>query len=164
MTQKNQRLRLHQDNTSTPHLTATPQLYFHSMYINNVSENDTQALLQLQVDSGQVAAPLPSKIDTGVGGNVIPVDTYKRLCPQSSYSSDGTLLGLTPSSTTITAFGGHTIPHFGTCELILSHYGHSKSCAFRVVNTTILKSWASQPQGAEESYLTVFLVKFIVQL
>ena len=49
------------DNTSTPHLTATPQLYFHSWYINSVSENDTQAFLKLQVDSGQVKAPLLCK-------------------------------------------------------------------------------------------------------
>ena len=35
----------------------------------------------------------------------------------------------------ITAFGGHTIPHYGICELTLSHHGHSKSYAFHVVNT-----------------------------
>ena len=64
------------------------------MYINSVSENDTQALLQLQVDSGQVTAHLLCKIDTGAEGNVIPVDIYKRLCPQSSYSPEGTPLGL----------------------------------------------------------------------
>ena len=113
----------------------TPQLYFHSLYINSVSENDTQALLQLQVDSGQVTAPLLCKIDTGAEGNVIPVDVYKRLCPQSSYSPEGAPLGLTPSNTTITAFGGHTIPHYGICELTLSHHGHIKSYAFHVVNT-----------------------------
>ena len=102
---------------------------------HDVSENDTQALLQLQVDSGHVTAPLLCKIDTGTEGNVIPVDIYKRLCPKSSYSPEGTPLGLTPSSTTITAFGGHTIPHYGICELTLSHHGHSKPCAFHVVNT-----------------------------
>ena len=53
---------------------ATPQLYFHSLCINSLSENDTHALLQLQVDSGQVTALL-CKIDTGAKGNVIPVDT-----------------------------------------------------------------------------------------
>ena len=99
------------ENTETPHLLNTPQLYFHSLYINSVSENDAQALLQLQVDSGQVTAPLLCKIDTGAEGNVIPVDIDKCLCPQSSYSPEGTLLGLTPSRTTITAFGGHTILH-----------------------------------------------------
>ena len=66
-------------------------------------------------------------------GNVIPVDTYK--CRQSSYSSDGTPLGLTLSITTITGFGGHTILHFGACELILLHHGHSESRAFHLVNT-----------------------------
>ena len=75
----------------------TPQLYFYSLYINSVSENDTQALLQLQVGSGQVTAPLLCKIDTEAEGNVIPVDIYKRLCPQSSYSPEGAPLGLTPS-------------------------------------------------------------------
>ena len=78
------------ENTETPHLLNTPQLYFHSLYINSVSENDTQALLQLQVDSGQVTAPLLCKIDTGAEGNVMPVDMYNRLCPQSSYSPEGT--------------------------------------------------------------------------
>ena len=87
------------------------------------------------MDSGQVTEPLLCKIDMGAEGNIIPVDTFKPLCPRSSYSSDGTPLGPTPSSTTIYAFGGHITPHFGTCELILSHHGHSKSCVFHVVNT-----------------------------
>ena len=126
------------ENTETPHLLNTPQLYFHSLYINSVSENDTQALLQLQVDPGQVTAPLLCKIDTGAEGNVIPVDIYWRLCPQSSNSPEGTPLRLTPSSTTITACGGHTIPHYGICELTLSHHGHSKPYAFYVVKHIIL--------------------------
>jgi len=35
----------------------------------------------------------------------------------------------------ITAFGGHTIPHYDIGELTLSHHGHSKSYAFHVMNT-----------------------------
>ena len=46
-----------------------------------------------------------------------------------------TPIGLTPSNTTNTAFGGHTISHYGICELTLSHHGHNKSYAFHVVNT-----------------------------
>ena len=69
-------------------------------------------------------------------GNVIPVNTYKQLYPQSAYNPDGAPLGLCPSSTLITAFGGHTIQHYGTCELNLSHNGHSKPYPFHVVNTT----------------------------
>ena len=41
----------------------------------------------------------------------------------------------TNSSTMITAFGGLTIPHYGICDLALSHHGHSKSYAFHVVST-----------------------------
>ena len=44
------------------------------------SQNDTQTLLQL---------PLLCKIDTGAEGNVVPVELYKRLSPQSSYSPEG---------------------------------------------------------------------------
>ena len=34
------------------------QLFFYSLYINSVSENVTEALLQVQRESGQVKAPL----------------------------------------------------------------------------------------------------------
>ena len=119
-----------------PHTLDTPQLNFHSLYIDSVVERDTQALLQIEVDTGQSAMPLLCKIDTGAEGNVIPVNTYKQLYPQSAYSPDGAPLGLCPSNTTITAFGGHTIQHYGTCELNLSHNGHSKPYPFHVVNTT----------------------------
>ena len=88
------------------------------------------------MDSGQSTMPLLCKIDTGAEGNVIPVNTYKQLYPQSAYSPDGAPLGLCPSNTTITAFGGHTIQHCGTCKLNLSHNGHSKPYPFHVVNTT----------------------------
>ena len=40
------------ESPNISHMLDTPQLYFHSLYINSVSKNDTQALLQLQVDSG----------------------------------------------------------------------------------------------------------------
>ena len=59
-------------NTNTPHLLDTPQLYFHSKYINSVTENDTRALMQLQADFCQVTAPLLCKVDTGEEGYVIP--------------------------------------------------------------------------------------------
>lgn len=123
-------------NIDVPHTLDTPQLYFHSLHIDSVVEGDTQALLQLEVNAGQRTMPLLCKIDTGAEGNVIPVDTYKQLYPQSAYSPDGAPLGLCPSNTTITAFGGHTIQHYGTCELNLSHNGHSKPYPFHVVNTT----------------------------
>ena len=122
--------------SSTSHMQDTPQLYFHSLYIGSVSATDTQALIQIGVDVGQSTMPVLCKIDTGAEGNVIPVNTYKQLHPQSACSPDGAPLGLASSDTTITAFGGHIIQHYGTCELRLSHGGHSKPYPFHVVNTT----------------------------
>lgn len=80
-----------------------------------------------------------AKLTREQGGNIIPIDPYKCLCPQSSYNS------IENNNNIITAFGGHIIPHYGTCELILSHHGHSKSYTFHGVNTIGLQSWASQP-------------------
>ena len=122
--------------SSTSHMQDTPQLYFHSLYIGSVSETDTQALIQIGVDVGQNTMPVLCKIDTGAEGSVIPVNTYKQLHPQSACSPDGAPLGLASSDTTITAFGGHIIQRYGTCELRLSHGGHSKPYPFHVVNTT----------------------------
>ena len=86
------------------------------------------------MSSGQHTTHLQCKIDTGAEGNVIPVDIYKKLCPHSPCNSSGIPLNLAPSTTTITAFGGHTVPHYGTCTLTLSHNGHSKPYEFHVVN------------------------------
>ena len=63
--------------SSASHMQDTPQLYFHSLYIDSVSKTDTQALVQIGVDVGQGTTPLLCKIDTGAEGNVIPVNTYK---------------------------------------------------------------------------------------
>lgn len=63
---------------------------------------------------------------TEAEGNVIPVHTHKQLFPLPACGPDGAPPGLTSSDTTITAFGGQTVQHYGTCELCLS---------FHVVNT-----------------------------
>ena len=84
---------------------------------------------------GQGIMPLLCKIDTGAEGNVIPVHTYKQLFPLPACGPNGAPPGLTSSDTTITAFGGHTIQHYGTCELRLSHDSHSKPYSFHVLNT-----------------------------
>ena len=55
--------------------------------------------------------------------------------PLTPCDSVGTPLGLSASTTAITAFGGHNIPHYGTCMLNLTYNGHSNSYPFHVVNT-----------------------------
>lgn len=67
-------------------------------YAWSVSESDTKTLIQMQVDSGQIMKPILCKIDTGAEGNVLPVGTYRQLCPQSTYDPYRKPLELTPSS------------------------------------------------------------------
>ena len=111
------------------------RLYCHTLSIDNMAENCSQATLNVQVDHGQSKTSLLCKVDTGAEGNVIPASTYKLLHPQSPCNFNGALLGLTPSTTRITDLGSHAIQHYGTCKLTLSHSGHSSTYLFHVVNT-----------------------------
>ena len=65
--------------------------------------------------------PLLCKVDTGAEGNVIFLGTYKSLFPNASCDPGGIPTILTPSSTIITAFGGHIVGHHGTCVLKLDY-------------------------------------------
>ena len=88
------------------------------------------------MDSGQATRNITCKIDTGAEGNAIPVDLYTQLHPHSLYNSSGHPVDLTPSSTNITAFGGHVIEQYGTCLLKLSHNSIGNKYPFHVVNTS----------------------------
>ena len=120
-----------------PTMPASPnvsQLYFDAVVINDIMEKG-QTTLEVQVNTGEQATPLRCKVDTGAEGNVIPVDTYNRIFPSTPCDSVGTPFGLSPSTTAITAFGGQSIPHYGSCILNLTYNGHSNSYPFHVVNT-----------------------------
>ena len=120
-----------QEKPTTPDVS---QLYFDTIQVNGMMEK-RQATLELQVNIDEQATPIHCKVDTGAEGNVIPVNTYKQLFPSAPCDSVGTPLGLKPSTTAITAFGGHNIPHFGTCMLNLTYNGRSNSYPFHVVNS-----------------------------
>ena len=47
------------------------QLYFHTPLIDEVTKNDTQAFLEVEVEADQQKKPLLCKVDTGAEGNVI---------------------------------------------------------------------------------------------
>ncbi|XP_048582171.1 uncharacterized protein K02A2.6-like isoform X2 [Nematostella vectensis] len=96
----------------------------------------TQALVNIQVNSSNGTLPLLCKIDTGAEGNVIPLSNYKHIYPESLCDIDGKPLSLAPSDTRITAYGGHEVQHYGTCNLTLLHNGQSSPHEFHVVNTT----------------------------
>ena len=76
-------------NIKDPVQTQTSQLYFDSLSINSVHHKKTQALVDIQVDSGQATRNMTCKIDTGAEGNVIPLDLYTALYPHSLYNSSG---------------------------------------------------------------------------
>ncbi|XP_048583876.1 uncharacterized protein K02A2.6-like [Nematostella vectensis] len=128
---------LSNENASTaPEPLDSPQLYFHSLTIDSMSRQITQALVNIQVNSSNGTLPLLCKIDTGAEGNVIPLSNYKHIYPESLCDIDGKPLSLAPSDTRITAYGGHEVQHYGTCNLTLLHNGQSSPHEFHVVNTT----------------------------
>jgi hypothetical protein len=87
--------------------------------------------IRILIDECQFTNPDEHIIDT----NVISVETYKKLHPTVSCNAKGVPVNLTPSNTVITAYGGHSVSHFGTCVLNLSHEHHSKPYVFHVVDT-----------------------------
>ena len=74
------------------------------------------------------------KVDTGAEGNVISLSTYKSLFPSAPCNPGGIPTSFTPSSTIITAYGGHAVGHHGTCVLKLEYGGSCKSYPFHVVD------------------------------
>ena len=55
----------------SPHTSVPDQLYFHTLSVNQVTRNDTQAFLEAEVVSDHYKKPLLCKVDTGAEGNVI---------------------------------------------------------------------------------------------
>ena len=72
------------------------------------------------------------KVDIGGEGNVISSSIYKLLFPSSPCNHNGILTMLSPSSTVISAFGGHTVRHHGTCVLKVTYQDPYEPCTFHV--------------------------------
>jgi len=72
------------------------------------------AKIELPADIGNnKRATLKCKVDTGAGGNVMPLRTFAKLFPER-FNKDGNPTGLSPSSTRLTAYNGSPIKQFGT--------------------------------------------------
>jgi len=117
-----------------PQTSVPDQLYFHTLTLNQVTKNDTQAFLTVEVVSDHFKKPLLCKVDTGAEGKVISLSTYKSLFPSASCNPGGIPTSFTPSGTIITAFSGHAVGHHGTYLLSLDYGGPCKSCPFHVVD------------------------------
>ena len=85
------------------------QISYHTLSVNQVAKNDTQAFLNVEVVSDHCKKLLLCKVGTGAEGNVISLSTYKSLFPNASCNPGGIHTSFTPSSTIITAFGGHAL-------------------------------------------------------
>ena len=112
---------------------------FYQLEINTLGDagnNDgTQALVQLKIQSPQCTNQLICKLDTGAEGNVIPLTTYKTMSPHCNVTQDGIPTNLHRSNMRITAYGGHTVIHYGTCELHVTHRNESVLSTFHVVKS-----------------------------
>ena len=64
----------------------------------------------------------------------VRLSIFKSLSPDLSCNPGGIPSSFTPSSTIITAFGGHAIVHHGTCVLKLDFRGSCKSYPFHVID------------------------------
>ena len=98
------------------------------------NNDDTQALVQLKIQSPQCTNQLICKLDTGSEGNIIPLTTYKTMSPHCNVTQDGIPTNLHRSNMRITAYGGHTVTHYGTCELQITR-NESVLSTFHVVKS-----------------------------
>ena len=113
------------------------ELYFDQLEITTLgtagNTDGTQALVQLKCQSPQCTNQLICKLDTGAEGNVIQLTTYKTMSPRCNVTQYGIPTILHPSSMRITAYGGHTVTHCGTCKLQVTHRNESVMSTFHVV-------------------------------
>ena len=58
---------------------------------------------------------LKCKVNTGAGGNVMPLHAFAKLFPRC-INIDGSPRGLKLSTTHLTAYNGSKIPQFGTLD------------------------------------------------
>ena len=61
--------------------------------------------------------------------------TYKTMYPHGNVTLDGIPTNLHPSNMQITAYGGHTGTHYGTCKRQVTHINESVMGTFHVVNS-----------------------------
>ena len=73
-------------------------------------------------------ATLRCKVDTGAGGNVMPLRAFSKLFPRC-VTTDGTPTGLRPTRTRLTAYNGSTIKQYGTLDTRIDWKPEGKNVA-----------------------------------
>ena len=81
-----------------------------------MNETEAFATIKLPADIGKCQlATLWCKVDTGAGGNIMPLHTFSKLFLER-FNTDGHPTGLTPSTTHLSAYNGSTIKQYGTFD------------------------------------------------
>jgi len=101
-------------------------LFFGTVQISSIKA-ESQAIAKLHVRSAENDRHIDCKLDTGAEGNMLPLGIFKQLFPRSGTAS------LTPSSTTLTAYGGSTVKNYGTCIVRVKHKDIEEQSEFHVV-------------------------------
>ena len=100
--------------------------------ISNVQINSTTeafATVQMPAEIGpNKLVTLKCKVDTGAGGNFMPLCAFAKLFPRH-INADGSPRGLKSSLTCLTAYNGSKIPHFGTLDTAIDWTSKGKDVA-----------------------------------
>ena len=93
------------------------------------STTEAFATVQMPAEIGpNKFATLKCKVDTGAGGNVMPLCTFAKLFPRC-INTDGSPRGLKSSTTHLTAYNGSKIPQFGTLDTAIDWTSKGKDIA-----------------------------------
>ena len=70
---------------------------------------------------------LKCKVDTGAGGNIMPLQAFAKLFPRH-INANGSPRGLKPSTTCLTAYSESKINQFGTLDTAIDWGSQRKEC------------------------------------
>ena len=93
------------------------------------STTDAFATVQMPAEIGpNKLKTLKCKVDTGAGGNVMPLHAFTKLFPRC-INADGSPRGLKSSTTCLTAYNGSKILQFGTLDTAIDWTPKGKDVA-----------------------------------
>ena len=106
--------------------------------IANVSKHNPRILADLCTKSHNCNKTIQFKIDTGVGGNMLPYDTWKEFFPGQSNAD---LANTVDRGMTLQAYNKSKICQLAICNLKISH----NNCHFFIVhpNTILYLDWVT---------------------
>ena len=91
-------------------------MHISNLALKPVSSNDAFTTVNVQYSNPRVSGPLHLKIDTGSGGNTLPMRTYHQM-----FGNRPTHFILTAETDTkLTSYSGHHIKCYGSINLKLS--------------------------------------------